>query len=148
MPMRLGTPFPGLAGATEWIGVASAPKLSGDRVILIHFWAVSCHICHETMPALMEYREQFHPLGLQLISVHMPRQEADLDIRRVQEDIQTYAFTQPVAVDNEHRLAELYQNEFVPAYFLFEPGGQLKFRAAGDKGLQNVGRKLSDMFSA
>lgn len=95
----------------------------------------------------MEYREQFHPLGLQSISVHMLRQEADLDIRRVQEDIQTYAFTQPVAVDNEHRLAELYQNEFVSAYLLFEPGGQLKFRATGDKGLQNVGRKLSDMFS-
>ncbi|MCI0182782.1 MAG: TlpA disulfide reductase family protein [Acidibacillus sp.] len=147
MPMRVGTSFPGLEGATQWIGVETAPQLSIGQPILIHFWAVSCHICHETMSEVIRYRDMYVPQGLQLISVHMPRYEADTELQKVFEDIQTYGMTQTIAVDNMHKVAELYQNEFVPAYFLFDREGNLKFRAAGDKGLQNVGKKLEELFA-
>lgn len=146
MPMRLGTPFPGLEGATEWIGVQGPPAVDTSRPILIHFWAVSCHICHETMPSLIEYRELYVPKGLQLVSIHMPRQESDLDVERVLRDREHFGLTQPVGVDNEHKVAESYLNEYVPAYFLFASGGNLSFRAAGDKGLQNIGKKLAEAF--
>lgn len=146
MPMRLGTPFPGLGGATEWIGVDGEPTLDAGKPILIHFWAVSCHICHETLPEVVAFRERYVPQGLQLVSVHMPRQESDTDVQKVHKDIADFRIEQPVAVDNLHQVAERYQNEFVPAYFLFDREGNLKFRAAGDKGLQNVGRRLSELF--
>jgi thiol-disulfide isomerase/thioredoxin len=146
MPMRLGTPFPGLSGATEWIGVSDAPTLQTDAPILIHFWAVSCHICHETMGSLIALRDTYVPKGLQLVSIHMPRQESDTEVERVHKDIAEYNLTQPIAVDNLHKIAESYQNEFVPAYFLFDREGNLKFRAAGDKGLQNVDKKLAELF--
>ncbi len=147
MPMRVGTPFPGLHGATEWIGVDAAPSLSIGRPILIHFWAVSCHICHETMSEVSRYRAIYVPKGLQLVSIHMPRYESDTEVQKVHEDIKTYGMTQLIGVDNMHAVAELYQNEFVPAYFLFDNDGNLKFRAAGDKGLQNVGKRLEELFA-
>lgn len=146
MPMRLGTPFPGLGGATGWIGNPEPPALNVDRPILIHFWAVSCHICHESMPSLIEYRELYVPQGLQLVSIHMPRQESDLDVDKVLKDREHFGLSQPIGVDNEHKVAGLYLNEYVPAYFLFAAGGNLSFRAAGDKGLQNVGKKLAEAF--
>ncbi|PWI58418.1 thiol-disulfide oxidoreductase [Sulfoacidibacillus thermotolerans] len=145
--MRVGTPFPGLDGATQWIGVDAAPELAVGQPILVHFWAVSCHICHETMPQVTEYRDLYVPKGLQLVSIHMPRYESDTEIQKVFEDIATYGMTQPIGVDNLHAIAELYQNEYVPAYFLFDREGNLKFRAAGDKGLQNVGKKLQELFA-
>lgn len=147
MPMRLGTPFPGLEGATEWLVVDRPPNIEIGRPILIHFWAVSCHICHETLPNLLAYRDRFVPKGLQLVSIHMPRQEADTDVEKVKKDIQEFGMHHPVAVDNLHRIADLYQNQFVPAFFLFDTEGHLKFRAAGDRGLQNVEKKLEELFA-
>ncbi|MBX6396272.1 MAG: redoxin domain-containing protein [Alicyclobacillaceae bacterium] len=147
MPMRLGTPFPGLEGATTWMGTDQPPKIENGKPILIHFWAVSCHICHETLPDLLAYRDRYVPKGLQLVSVHMPRQEADTDIQKVIKDIEEYGIHHPVAVDNEHRIADAFDNQYVPAFFLFDREGKLKFRAAGDRGLQNVEKKLEELFS-
>ena len=43
----------------------------------------------------------------------------------------------PVAVDNEHKLKDAFQNDqgFVPAYYLFDAEGKLRSFAAGERGL-------------
>jgi hypothetical protein len=67
----------------------------------------------------------------------MPRYEADTDVEAVREVIAKFGLTEPVAVDNEHRLREAFQNDqgFVPAYYLFDAEGKLKSFAAGERGL-------------
>lgn len=149
MPMRLGTPLPTLDGATasfhtEGVDLSS---LKG-KPVLIHFWSVSCHICHEVMPNLVEYRDAYAPQGLQVVGIHMPKQESDLDVAKVKEDIAHFGLTHPILVDNRHAIAERFQNQFVPAFFLFDREGKLFFRAAGDKGLQNLKPKLEQLFAA
>lgn len=149
MPMRLGSPMPPLEGATGSYNAAQFdPASLSGRPVLVHFWAASCHICHEIMPTLIEYRDRFREKGLQVIGIHMPREESDLEAARVERDIAQYGITHPVLVDNHHALAEAFQNQFVPAFFLFDAQGNLFFRAAGDKGLQNLGPKLEQLFSA
>jgi len=147
--MRLGSPMPPLEGATgsynaegfDPAGLAGAP-------VLVHFWAASCHICHEVMPARFGYRDRFVEKGLRVVGIHMPRQEGDLEAAKVERDIAKYGITHPVLVDNHHALADAFQNQFVPAFFLFDAQGKLFFRAAGDKGLENLGPKLEQLFSA
>ena len=72
-----------------------------------------------------------------MIGIHMPRYEADTDIEAVRELISKYGISEPVAVDNEHKLKEAFQNEqgFVPAYYLFDSQGKLRSFAAGERGL-------------
>jgi hypothetical protein len=67
----------------------------------------------------------------------MPRYEADTDVETVRELINKYDLTEPVAVDNEHKLKDAFQNDqgFVPAYYLFDAEGKLKSFAAGERGL-------------
>jgi thiol-disulfide isomerase/thioredoxin len=144
MPMRLGTPMPNLEGAVEWINAPGMPKLEEGKVTLIHFWAVSCHICHETMNDVVAMKEKYEPEGLQVVAVHMPRYEADTDLAKVHADVAEYHITQPVAVDSNHTIAEKFENEFVPAFFVFGKDGTLKFRAAGDKGFQKVEPKIRE----
>lgn len=149
MPMRLGSPMPPLEGATGSYNAAEfTPADLAGGPVLIHFWAASCHICHEVMPELIGYRDQFREKGLRVIGIHMPREEGDLDPAKVERDIAQYGITHPVLVDNQHALAGAFQNQFVPAFFLFDAQGNLFFRAAGDKGLQNLGPKLEQLFSA
>lgn len=148
MPMRLGTPLPTLDGATasfhtEGVDLSS---LKG-KPVLIHFWSVSCHICHEVMPHLVAYRDEYVPRGLQVIGIHMPKQESDLDVAQVKADMDHFGLTHPILVDNRHAIADRFQNQFVPAFFLFDQNGNLLFRAAGDKGFQNLKPKLDQLFN-
>ncbi len=144
MPMRLGTSMPSLDGATDKLSGAESLALKKDQVTLIHFWAVSCHICHETMNDVVRICEQYAKESLQTVAVHMPRFESDVDINKVMADIQEYHMSQPVLVDSNHTIADRFQNEYVPAFFVFGKDGTLKFRAAGDKGFQKVEPKLRE----
>lgn len=148
MPLRLGSPMPPLDGATQTYNAEGFDfaALAG-KPVLVHYWAVSCHICHEVMPELIRYRDQYREQGLQVVGIHMPKQESDLDLPQVEQDMATYGITHPVLVDNQHAVTEAFQNQFVPAFFLFDANGNLFFRAAGDKGLSNLGPKLEQLFA-
>jgi len=139
MPMRIGTPMPGLDGATEWFNgtQAHAEAEAAGHPTLIHFWSVSCSICKDNLPRVAQWRDEMKDLGLRVIAVHMPRYEADTDVEKVRDQISQHKLTEPVAVDNEHKLRDAFQNDqgYVPAYYLFDAEGKLKSFAAGERGL-------------
>jgi len=55
----------------------------------------------------------------------------------VRDLIGKFGIIEPVAVDNEHKLKDAFQNDhgYVPAYYLFDAEGKLKGFAAGERGL-------------
>ena len=131
--------MPSLEGATEWFGgtQAHAEASAAGRPTLVHFWSQSCGICKDNMPRIAEWRDNLKENGLNVIAVHMPRYESDTDVEKVRDLIATFNITEPVAVDNEHRLRDAFQNEqgYVPAYYLFDHEGKLRGFAAGERGL-------------
>jgi thiol-disulfide isomerase/thioredoxin len=139
MPMRIGTQMPALGGATEWFGAtqAHAESEAQGHPLLVHFWSVSCGICKENMPRVAEWREGRREDGLRVIAIHMPRYEADTDVEAVREAIANNNITEPCAIDNQHKLRDIFQNEqgYVPAYYLFDAQGKLRSFAAGERGL-------------
>ncbi|MDT4968871.1 MAG: hypothetical protein QOJ64_3608 [Acidobacteriota bacterium] len=139
MPMRIGTQMPALDGATEWFGAtqAHAESEAQGHPVLVHFWSVSCGVCKENMPRVAEWREGRREDGLRVIAIHMPRYEADTDVEAVREAIANNNITEPCAVDNQHKLRDIFQNEqgYVPAYYLFDAQGKLRSFAAGERGL-------------
>ncbi len=138
MPMRVDAPLPDLDGATAWLnGQVSREQLEGHPT-LIHFWSVSCHICKETLPGVEEWKDKYADDGLNLVSVHVPRQEEDDDPGLVREVARRYHMTQPVALDHNLVISEAFQNEYVPAYYVFDKDAKLRFRAGGDKGFSMV----------
>ena len=85
MPMRIGTPMPPLNGATEWLRGSMQEILqeTEGHPVLIHFWSLSCGMCKDNLPRVVEWREQYRDAGLRLIAVHMPRYPADTDVKVV-----------------------------------------------------------------
>ena len=71
--------------------------------------------------------------GLRVIGIHMPRYESDTDVEAVRDLISKYGIIEPVAVDNEHKLKDAFQNDqgFVPAYYLFDAEGKLQMFRRG-----------------
>jgi thiol-disulfide isomerase/thioredoxin len=139
MAMKIGTQMPRLEGATEWINgtQAHAEAEAAGHPTLVHFWSASCGICKDNLPRVAQWRDEKKDQGLRVIAVHMPRYEADTDVATVRDLISKHDITEPVGVDNEHKLRETFQNDqgYVPAYYLFDAEGKLKSFAAGERGL-------------
>ncbi|AEP12000.1 TlpA family protein disulfide reductase [Chloracidobacterium thermophilum] len=136
--MRIGTPLPPLDGATEWRNGSVTPEDLRGHIVLIHFWAVSCGICSEQMPRVNAWRDTLAEKGVRVVSIHMPRYEADTDVAAVEAAIAKYGLTQPCAIDNQHRIADAFGNEFVPAFYLFDAEGKLKSFSAGENAARLV----------
>ena len=143
MPMKLRTEIPSFEGVTEWInGQVSKEDLKG-KPVLVHFWAVSCYLCKEGLPIINHWRDTYgEQYGLKIIGVHMPRSEKDTDVSQVKDTVKQYELTHPIIVDNEHAVTDAFQNEFVPAYYLFDEQLQLRHFQAGERGLHMVEQRL------
>jgi thiol-disulfide isomerase/thioredoxin len=146
MPLRSGSDMPSLTGATEWLNGEPDHAAVAHGPALVHFWAISCHICHDNMPTVRQWKARYEPQGLRFVAIHMPRQEADLDVSKVAAIAAEMNVDEPLGIDNTHAVAEAFENEFVPAYFLFDSDGKLKGRAAGENGLKMLQVSLYKLF--
>jgi thiol-disulfide isomerase/thioredoxin len=141
--------LPSLAGATRWLNEEITPDDLRDRPVFVQFWALSCHICKENMPALKNWKVKYGPRGVRFVSVHMPRQQADTDIEAVEAAVREYGMDEPVAIDNDHAIgAEFETTGLWPAYFLFDADGKLRSRAAGAAGLRLMSGALERLIGA
>lgn len=142
MPMRIGTEMPSLDGASKWLTGSAEEALAEaeGRAVLVHFWSLSCGMCKDNLPRVVEWRDNYREAGLRLIAIHMPRYPADMDINSVSDAISEYGITEPCAVDNEHKLRDAFHNEhgYVPAYYLFDQYHKLKSFAAGEYGVKVI----------
>ncbi len=146
MALRSGAELPALTGATEWLnGEPDVAQLKAGPT-LVHFWSTSCHICHDNMPKVREWKRTYEPKGLRFVAVHMPRQEEDTDVEQVRRRVAEYGIDEPCAVDNLHGVAQAFENEWVPAYFLFDGEGRMKARAAGEHGVRMLATAIERLF--
>lgn len=152
MAMRIGDAMPALDGATTWFNGSQqdVQEHIKGKPTLVHFWAVSCGICKDKMPALQDLQKKYAAFGLQTVAIHMPRYEADTDLDTVNEAMTAHNITEVTAVDSLHKLKDAFQNEqgWVPVYYLFDAEGKLKTRAAGEYGISVLTTALEKMFPA
>lgn len=148
MSLRLNSPLPELSGATEWL-VGEEPTLQElhGHPTLVYFWSATCHTCHDNMPHLMRWRKEYGPQGLKMVAIHAPRSEAELSPEMVLPKLKEYEITEPAALDNEHKLMDKFENQFYPAYFLYDRDGNLLRRAAGNAGVGRLEPTLEQLFS-
>ncbi|WP_064092362.1 TlpA family protein disulfide reductase [Rossellomorea aquimaris] len=141
--MKLREKMPELAGATQWLnGEVTKEELIGEKPTLIHFWSVSCHLCKEAMPEINELRDEYEDL-LNVVSVHMPRSEDDLNLSVIEQMALGHDITQPTFVDSDHVLTEAFENKYVPAYYVFDEEGKLRHFQAGGSGMKMLRKRIN-----
>jgi thiol-disulfide isomerase/thioredoxin len=134
MPLRMDSQMPALKGGTNWFNSepVTNEQLAGHPT-LIHFWAISCHMCKESLPEITKWIEKYGPQGLKVVAIHMPRQESDTNVDEVKKAIDEYEVKQPCVVDNWHEITDAFENKYVPAFYLFDAEGKLRDFKAGEK---------------
>ncbi|MBA3856971.1 MAG: thiol-disulfide oxidoreductase [Cyanobacteria bacterium PR.3.49] len=149
MPLRMDAALPSIEGGTEWF---NSPPIKNDELkgtpVLIHFWAISCGICKESLPEISGWLDSYGSKGLKIVSVHMPRQETDTNIEAVKEAIEEYQVKQPCVVDNWHEITDGFENKYVPAFYLFDEEGKMRQFNAGEKAAKLVESAIERVLNA
>ncbi|MFA9557285.1 redoxin domain-containing protein [Evansella sp. AB-rgal1] len=141
--MKLRSPMPELDGATTWLnGEVTREDLVGNKPTLIHFWSISCGLCKDVMPNVNEFRDNYKD-ELNVIAVHMPRSEKDLNLDEIKKVAEQHDITQPIYIDNSHKLTDAFENQYVPSYYVFDEEGQLRHFQAGSGGMKMLTKRVN-----
>jgi thiol-disulfide isomerase/thioredoxin len=148
LPLRTGSDLPSFEGV-QWVdGVAATPERLAGKPVLVHFWSISCSICHDVAAEVARWHEIYGPRGLEVVSIHQPRGPQELDAEAVAADAKgPMAITWPCAIDNEHAVVARFSNQFVPAYYVFDEHHKLVHRQAGDRGFERLHDKLGALLA-
>jgi cytochrome c biogenesis protein CcmG, thiol:disulfide interchange protein DsbE len=98
------------------------------KVVLLNVWATWCHPCRTEIPELREIHAQYAPRGLELIGVSVDADGSDQTIRQFMEEFQ---MTYPIWRDPDERVSARFLIVGVPATFLIDREGILRWRKTG-----------------
>lgn len=140
--MRLRSPMPELDGATTWInGKVKRGDLVGDKPTFFHFWSVSCYLCKEEMWDVNNILRAFKD-DLNIVSVHMPRSKEDKELLVIKKMAAQFNIQHPIYIDNDLKLTDAFENEYVPAYYLFDEKGLLRHYQVGGSGMRMLEQRI------
>ena len=125
--------LPEITGAVAWIN--SAPLTNADlkgKVILIDFWTYSCINCLRTLPYVKAWAEKYKNNNFIILGVHTPEFAFEKKIKNVEEAVKDLGITYPVAIDNEYKIWNSFQNEYWPAHYFIDHTGKIRHRHFGE----------------
>lgn len=105
-------------------------SLAGQRgkVVLLNIWATWCHPCRTEIPELRQIHARYKGRGLELIGVSVDSDGTDDAVRSFMAD---FEMTFPVWRDPEERISNRFLAVGVPATFLIDREGILRWRKTG-----------------
>lgn len=105
-------------------------SLAGVRgnVVLLNIWATWCHPCREEIPQLAALHGRFRDRGFSVIGVSVDTHGTDDAIRAFMRE---YPMPFPVWRDPDERISSLFLALGVPATFLIDAQGVLRWRKTG-----------------
>ncbi len=117
---------PELIGITDWIN--SQPLTLSQlrkKVVLIDFWTYTCINCIRTLPHVVEWYNTYKDLGLEIIGVHTPEFAFEKNKNHVENAVKKFNITYPVALDNDYKTWQAYNNHYWPAHYLIDQHGTI-----------------------
>ncbi len=135
--------MPDLSGATLWL---NSPPLTREalkgHVVLIDFWTYSCINCLRTLPYIEAWAKKYKDGGLVVIGVHSPEFAFEKDVDNVKNAVRDYGVTYPVALDNDYKIWNAFNNEYWPADYLIDVTGHIRHQNSGEGGYAETEREI------
>ena len=98
------------------------------KVVLFNVWATWCHPCRDEIPELLVLYDKYKPRGLELVGVSIDANGSEEAIRSFMKD---FRMTYPIWRDPDERVSAEFLVVGVPATFLIDRNGILRWRKTG-----------------
>ena len=125
--VAVGAPAPAYA-AVSLAGDSVSLAAQRGKVVLLNVWATWCHPCRDEIPELRQIHARYRARGLELIGVSVDADGSDATIRDFMHEFQ---MAYPVWLDPEERVSAQFLVLGVPATFLIDRQGVLRWRKTG-----------------
>lgn len=126
-PPEIGKPVPDYRAVTLTGDSVSLADARG-RVVLLNVWATWCHPCREEIPILQAFHERYAARGLALVGVSVDARGQEGTIREFASD---FGMTYSLWLDPDERVQSTFLAIGVPATFLIDRAGVLRWRHVG-----------------
>jgi thiol-disulfide isomerase/thioredoxin len=123
----IGLPVPAYKAVTL-TGDSTTLQAQQGKVVLLNVWATWCHPCRAEIPELEELHHKYKARGLQLVGVSVDAAGAEADIRSFMTE---FPMSYPIWLDPEERVSTQFLLVGVPATFLIDKQGILRWRHTG-----------------
>lgn len=143
--MKVETQLPSFELATEWLNRRITARHTKGHPTLVHLWSVSSETSKTNLAQIAQLRDQRKREGLRVVAVHVPQSSAEKEPRIVRDAIARLNLTEPCALDNDYKVSR--GKEHLPAYFLFDPKGELRASASGANGVDKIEDELDQLIA-
>jgi cytochrome c biogenesis protein CcdA/thiol-disulfide isomerase/thioredoxin len=139
-------PMPDLGGAVAWL---NSPPLSSKslrgKVVLIDFWTYSCINCLRALPYVEGWAAKYKDAGLVVIGVHTPEFAFEKERTNVEKAVRDLKITYPVAMDNNYRIWQAFNNQYWPAHYFIDGKGRIRYHHFGEGDYAASERVIQDL---
>ena len=125
--VSIGAPAPAYRAVRLGGDSASLGALRG-KVVMLNIWATWCAPCRDEIPVLETLHQQYGGDGLEIVGVSV---DARGEEKRIGEFASRIGMTYPIWHDPDERVSSLYQAIGVPATYLIDREGILRWRRLG-----------------
>jgi cytochrome c biogenesis protein CcdA/thiol-disulfide isomerase/thioredoxin len=127
---------PEFAGNDNWLNTPGGRPLSLERlrgrIVLIDFWTYTCINCLRTLPQLRAWDARYRDDGLTIVGVHTPEFTFERELDNVERAVRRNRLPYPVAQDNSYATWQAWGNQYWPAKYLIDAGGQVRYTHFGE----------------
>ena len=125
---------PEIRGIEKWLNTSGPQTLASlkGKVVLVDFWTYSCINCLRTLPHVEAWYNKYHSLGFEVIGVSTPEFAFEKDPGNVARAIKQYGIPYPVALDNNYKTWNAYNNQYWPAEYLIDATGKIRRTEFGE----------------
>jgi cytochrome c biogenesis protein CcdA/thiol-disulfide isomerase/thioredoxin len=143
---------PNFTGITAWLNTPGGRPLSlsalRGKVVLVDFWTYSCINCQRTLPHVEAWYRRYRRDGFVVVGVHTPEFAFEHVVSNVRAQAANLGVRYPVAVDDDDRTWDAYDNEYWPADYLIDASGVVRHVHFGEGGYSETERLIRQLLRA
>ena len=141
-PKAITGTMPRVSGETLQGGMLRPDDYLG-RVAVVNFWATWCRPCREEQPALQRVWERYEDRGVAFVGVNYRNDEA-----AARDWVEEFDVTYPSVIDASGAYATDFGFLGLPATFVADPSGELRYRFYGAVKAPDLEHILDELLSA
>jgi thiol-disulfide isomerase/thioredoxin len=146
MAVLHGLRMPSLGGAAEWLNhePLGRPELCG-HVILVNFWTLTCINWLRQAPYVRAWSQAYRNDGLIVVGAHTPEFLFEHEIDRVRQATMQRGIDYPVALDNDYRIWDAFDNHYWPALYFVDREGVIRDHHFGEGHYEECERAIQQL---
>ncbi len=129
-------PAPAVSGITQWLNTPDGKPIDlaslRGKVVLIDFWAYSCINCQRAIGHVVDWYNRYRDDGFVVIGVHTPEYAFERVPGNVASGAAALHINYPIALDNDYKTWNNYQNLYWPAEYLIDANGAVRHTKFGE----------------